>query len=389
MDAVRKTGLADEIIVEEYEGQKIDDIQRYGIDIFTVGSDWRGKFDYLSRYCKVVYLERTLGVSSTELRSEGTLRLGLAGDVSFMPKYLAEASYVNGLVVTGACVGDIDACAPELTGLPDLTTDYESLLSVVDAVYIATDSRTRSENVEKALSAGVHVLCESPVSLDVGTRDSLFLLAREKGIVLMEAIRPASCTAFKRLCRIVEGGAIGDVLAIDSTCTSTHDFSQGLSPSATWGSIYEWAPTALLPALSLFGANSFEARFVSRLDSNKHIDLFSRIYLTFDKFVATCTLARGAKSEGSLVITGTKGCAYVPAPWWKTDYFELRFEDASENRRFFWQLDGQGIRGQLVTFTRLIAGIADVPPVSEEVSRAITKVLELYYHDEGVTHLGG
>ena len=68
IEAVRATGLADEIIVEEYEGQKIDDIRRYDIDIFTVGSDWKGKFDYLNEYCKVVYLDRTEGVSSSDNR---------------------------------------------------------------------------------------------------------------------------------------------------------------------------------------------------------------------------------------------------------------------------------------------------------------------------------
>ena len=46
VEAVRATGIANEIIVEEYEGQKIDDIRRYDIDIFTVGSDWVGKFGY-------------------------------------------------------------------------------------------------------------------------------------------------------------------------------------------------------------------------------------------------------------------------------------------------------------------------------------------------------
>ncbi len=66
--AVRSTGLADKIIVEEYEGQKIDDIKKYHVDIFTVGSDWVGKFDYLKDYCNVIYLDRTQGVSSTELR---------------------------------------------------------------------------------------------------------------------------------------------------------------------------------------------------------------------------------------------------------------------------------------------------------------------------------
>ena len=56
IEAVKATGIADKIIVEEYEGQKIDDIQKYNVDIFTVGSDWVGKFDYLNNYCKVVYL---------------------------------------------------------------------------------------------------------------------------------------------------------------------------------------------------------------------------------------------------------------------------------------------------------------------------------------------
>ncbi len=55
IDNVRATGFADEIVVEEYFGQKIDDIKRFNVDIFTVGSDWEGYFDYLNEYCKVVY----------------------------------------------------------------------------------------------------------------------------------------------------------------------------------------------------------------------------------------------------------------------------------------------------------------------------------------------
>lgn len=81
IESVRATGLADEIIIEEYEGQKIDDIKRYDVDIFTVGSDWKGKFDYLSEYCKVVYLDRTEGISSSEIRSEQRkVQLGLVGE---------------------------------------------------------------------------------------------------------------------------------------------------------------------------------------------------------------------------------------------------------------------------------------------------------------------
>ena len=54
--AVKATGIADKVIIEEYEGQKIDDIQKYDVDIFAIGSDWEGKFDFLSDICEVVYL---------------------------------------------------------------------------------------------------------------------------------------------------------------------------------------------------------------------------------------------------------------------------------------------------------------------------------------------
>lgn len=88
IEAVKATGLADEIVVEEYEGQKIDDIKRFDVDIFTVGSDWKGNFDYLNEFCKVVYLDRTEGVSSSEIRSgERTLRIGLVGELPALDKF--------------------------------------------------------------------------------------------------------------------------------------------------------------------------------------------------------------------------------------------------------------------------------------------------------------
>lgn len=101
IEAVRSTGLADQIIVEEYEGQKIDDIRRYNVDIFAIGSDWNGHFDYLKDYCQVVYLERTEGVSSSEIRAEEhNLRLGMVGETVTVQKYLRESRYVNGAQVT-------------------------------------------------------------------------------------------------------------------------------------------------------------------------------------------------------------------------------------------------------------------------------------------------
>ena len=104
VEAVRATGIANEIIIEEYEGQKIDDIKRYDIDIFTVGSDWKGNFDYLNEYCKVVYLPRTEGISSSEIREQNcSIRLGLVGDSMFLNKVWRESRFVNGIQFHALC----------------------------------------------------------------------------------------------------------------------------------------------------------------------------------------------------------------------------------------------------------------------------------------------
>ena len=136
IEAVKNSGLADEVIVEEYEGQKIDDIQRYDVDIFAIGSDWMGKFDYLNEYCKVIYLDRTQGVSSTDLRAERNLvRFGLVGRYSNVKKYVSEAEYVNGLQVEAVFVKDKEKY---LTECPNsnayLADSYEDLLERVAAV---------------------------------------------------------------------------------------------------------------------------------------------------------------------------------------------------------------------------------------------------------------
>ena len=93
VENVRKSGFADEIIIEESYGQKVSDIQKYDIDIFTVGSDWVGKFDYLREYCEVVYLERTKDVSSTMLRNEAfsIKRIGIIGNGRIAGRFVSEA----------------------------------------------------------------------------------------------------------------------------------------------------------------------------------------------------------------------------------------------------------------------------------------------------------
>jgi glycerol-3-phosphate cytidylyltransferase len=67
---VNSIRYVDQVIAEESWEQKINDILNYKIDIFVIGDDWKGKFDYLNKYCKVIYLERTEGISSTIIKNK-------------------------------------------------------------------------------------------------------------------------------------------------------------------------------------------------------------------------------------------------------------------------------------------------------------------------------
>ena len=85
VEAVKATGFVDQVIIEDYMGQKIDDILKYDVDIFAIGSDWEGKFDYLKEYCEVKFLERTPGVSTTMIKNDLQLQETVDG-VDQVPK---------------------------------------------------------------------------------------------------------------------------------------------------------------------------------------------------------------------------------------------------------------------------------------------------------------
>ncbi|QQZ10355.1 glycerol-3-phosphate cytidylyltransferase [Heyndrickxia vini] len=60
----------DEVIPENNWEQKIEDIKKHDIDIFVMGDDWKGKFDFLKDYCEVIYLPRTIGISTSKIKND-------------------------------------------------------------------------------------------------------------------------------------------------------------------------------------------------------------------------------------------------------------------------------------------------------------------------------
>lgn len=356
IEAVRALGIADEIIIEEYEGQKIDDIIKYGADIFAIGSDWAGHFDYLKEYCEVVYLPRTEGISSTDVRAKSRFRIFVDGDTPITKKFKNECSFVNGVEVTD----DFDAA---------------------DAVYVLSLPGKHYETIKNALLADKHVLFESPIALSKKDCESLFLIAGERGLILMEGIKTAYSTAYNRLMLLAKSGEIGEIVSVDATCSSLRDLS-GLDLEKEWNTMTYWGVTGLLPVFQLLGTDYRDVRIVSRYaDRALKFDGFTKIDFIYPNAVASVKAAECAKSEGSLVITGTKGYIYVPAPWWKTDYFEVRFEDMSANKKYFYQLEGEGIRYEILAFRNSVEYGRNLSRISENITSAIAGIVELSLGD--------
>lgn len=378
--AVKATGLADQIIIEEYQGQKIDDIQKYGADIFVVGSDWEGCFDYLKEYCEVVYLPRTQGVSSTQLREERpVVRVGVVGTGSIASRFVSESKYVNSNSIVAAFNPNKEACESfcNKTGLKPADTEKD-LYELCDAVYVASPHYTHYDYVKNALNAGKHVLCETPFVFDKAQAEELYELAEQRKCVMMVALKTAYCPAFLHLISLLKSGSIGEIVEVNASATTLLDEASDKLNKECWGgSMNENACFPLLPIFKLLGTGYEDLIFYSKMKNG--VDMFTKAVFRFPSAVASFQVGLGVKTEGNLVVAGTKGYAYVPAPWWKTDYFELRYEDQNQNKKFFHTFAGDGLRYEIKDFvTAILANELIYSKVSKNENIMMAQVQEQY-----------
>ena len=372
MEAVRKTGIADEVIPEEYVGQKIDDIIRNNVSIFALGSDWEGKFDYLNEYCKVVYLPRTEGVSSSQIRSDKIVNIGIAGSDPTVLKLTKQAENVNGIRINGIYCEDPEVNLP----INKQYVNFENLILENDAVYVAVRPEIRYSFIKKALENGRHVISESPIAMSEKQAQHLYEIAKSKNLQLFDSIKTAYALPFQRLILLIKSGIIGDIKNIDVTCTSL-EVQDWLKKTKYYTSFTGWGSIALLPLFKILGIDYENISFMT-LNSDVMQDIYTKATFKYKNAMATVNVGVGVKSEGDLRISGTKGYIYVPAPWWKSGYFEVRFEDLTKNKPYFYENDGEGLRMELVQFVRCITNNERNHYLDSDLSVAICKIMAQY-----------
>ncbi|MCW9023775.1 MAG: adenylyltransferase/cytidyltransferase family protein [Gammaproteobacteria bacterium] len=358
VQAIEALDFVDKVIIEKHKKQKAEDMVKYDVDIFAIGDDWEGTFDYLNQYTHVEYLPRTKGISSTLLRRDNfdTIKLGVVGLGRDTEAFIDEAKHVPSLKVNRIYSSDLPALKQftrESESIRYGHDNYDEFLDTsIIAVYIDTALEEHYPLIKKALLAKKHVLCENPLALHKSELIELLSLAKKEKVLLLSALKTAFLPAFNQLLTELDKGIIGNIKEVRATRTSLYKEKDYPDTFMAQGA------TNIL--------SSYPSLLVNKiLGESKDITFFDQGYEGYDVSnliiskhkggaIGISNVATGIKSEGDAVISGTKGYVYIPAPWWLTKQFNVRFEDEHKSQTFKYEFDGCGLRYMIAEFASLI-----------------------------------
>lgn len=344
IENVKKTGFADQIIVEEYLGQKIQDILKYNVDILVVGSDWKGQFDHMRKYCEVVYLERTKNISSTMLRNKkkNILKLGIATDSTDDNDIVQESKYVSGVHVESVFSEDSSIAAEfcDRYELGECHSEYDVFLDSIDIVYVNCGVDARYELIKKALEKDKVVISAPIVSYQPEQVKELYSYAKENNKILIECVTTFYLQAFIQLLWNAKGYLIGDIKCVkNSICL-------GGIESINRDDYYAHIYVLILLAKQFFG-NTMTFH-VDRVDSEDSRCCHAAMIGRNDKSLYLSEIGTEGNVDCDMIILGSDGEIHVPSNWWETGYFEIRKPDGSV-KRYSWNFEGNGMRYLITT----------------------------------------
>ncbi len=308
------------------------------------------------------------------------MRLGIIGTGRIAGRAIEEIRAVRGIELT-AVLNPNPAHSREFAdkyGIEYAESDPDALTALADAVYIASPHISHYGYASRLLEAGLHVICEKPMAFNPDQVVKLYDLASENGLVLMEAIKTEFCPGFAQIEGVVHSGVIGDVVDVEAAFTRLTPYEKDstlreYSDTAYGGAWTEFGSYTMLPVFRFLGTDYREIIYDSvpaDLTDIDSVDGYTRASFDYGDRFATCRTGLTVKSEGQLVISGTKGYILVPSPWWLTRYFEVRYEDPSKIERYECEYIGDGLRYEFGEFVRRIDGGAGRSQRDEAYARA-------------------
>lgn len=315
-----------------------------------------------------------------------SVRLGIIGTGRIANRFMADAW--QGLDVCVSAVYNpnqksaADFC--DRHRLLSGTDDWDVFIEQIDAAYIASPLSSHEHYIRRLLEDGKHVLCEKPMVLKGQKAQALFALAKEKGLILMEAIKTAYCPGFRALLRELEKGRIGEIRDVEACFTKlANPGLRELTDRECGGSMTELGTYGCFAVLKILGCDYGRVQFAVQRNE-QGMDIFTKVFFEQQDGGKTGLVKSGlgVKSEGELIISGTQGYILAEAPWWMTRHFEVRYEDCNRRDVYDYSFEGNGLQYELQFFLDKIKGLAVEECVLEKESIELAGIMERFLEGE-------
>lgn len=319
-------------------------------------------------------LETSLTKESLAREKRTYLRIGIIGTGSIAKRFVEEVVHVSNVYVAGAYNPNAEEVHRfcEEYGIVYEAQSAVELYQNVDAVYIASPFYAHYDYAVGALNACKHVLCETPLTENLQQAKELYAIAEKKGLVFMPALKTAYAPSFANVIQESLSGVIGEVVDVSAVVTTL--LSQAESVGFNNERLMDNAYYAILVVLKVLGQKVQKISTFTSTDDAKV--LFSNIHLLYEGAIGHVTVGTGVKSESSLVISGTKGYIYIPAPWWKPDYFEIRYENPYDNKKLYFPFESSGLRYEIQCFIDNICCKTTEQPISKNELLKIIQIVD-------------
>ena len=200
------------------------------------------------------------------------------------------------------------------------------------------------------------MLSEKPVAFTKDESVELYKLAKENKAVLMEAVKAAYCPGFQQLINIAKSGKIGRIVDVEVCFTRIADeASRERTDNIHGGAFLEFGPSTLLPVVKLLG-NDYKSVNIDSINDENGVDIYTKVNIRYENAMATIKTGVAVKTEGQLVVSGTKGYIIAPSPWWLMKQFDVRYEDATLIEHYEPRFQGDGLRYEIGEFMSKING---------------------------------
>ena len=298
------------------------------------------------------------------------IRFGILGPGKISHRFVKGMKDVQEACIAAAASRDFSKAKAfcEQHGIEKAYDGYEKMLSdeSIDAVYIATPPFVHKEQILMCLKAGKHVLCEKPLMKTSDEARECFALAKEKGLLLMEATKGVFTPTFLKIKELMENGTLGKVSYLEGSYCYDGKFGEDhwvMHQNLAGGGMYDVGIYPLSAVVGLLGTNVTQ---VKRMDlCGVDCLTMSQLLIKFDDVLASVRGAITVSTENHLRIYGDLGhidCEF----FWKSHEFTLTTAD--QTQIFHFEFDSE-FTYEIQHFVECIKkGLSESPVLSEEVS---------------------